>query len=160
MELALPFFIKFFPNMLPSTFQEADKEARLFFVWKITINLKLSSSKVFQIRFYNFETYKNKLNNLLYHLFKIGKKLFDYPPEKLVWILSVFEIEFIFEKQKIVSFSARENPQATESQTGNGKIPARDDRGNGSRKEENAPGRERRIKGSGICKVHQEGEIF
>jgi LETM1 and EF-hand domain-containing protein 1 len=26
MELALPFFIKFFPNMLPSTFQDTTKE--------------------------------------------------------------------------------------------------------------------------------------
>lgn len=39
MELALPFFIKFFPGMLPSTFQETSKEVSLMSCFDKKINL-------------------------------------------------------------------------------------------------------------------------
>ena len=34
MEFALPIFIKLFPNMLPSTFQEADVEVKIYLYLK------------------------------------------------------------------------------------------------------------------------------
>lgn len=38
MEFALPIFIKLFPNMLPSTFQEHSKEVRFAFLQKLFVN--------------------------------------------------------------------------------------------------------------------------
>jgi hypothetical protein len=37
MEFTLPIFLKLFPNMLPSTFKEADKEVLMFLVNLMTI---------------------------------------------------------------------------------------------------------------------------